>query len=88
MGRWHHLAFTWDGSTVRGYLNGELVKTAPQTIKALPNEHALWIGRSLYGSMKCLMDEVMVFNHALTDKEVTGIYGEGKAAFMNQEKRR
>jgi len=41
---WQHLAFTWDGSTVRFYRNGEPAGAAPWSTPILTNDNALGVG--------------------------------------------
>lgn len=81
-GEWQYLAFTWDGRDMRGYVNGKLVQTKPQTITAPVNDEALWIGRSLYGSIKGYVDEVKVYNRARTEQEIAATYDQMKAGMV------
>ncbi|MDX1564196.1 MAG: LamG domain-containing protein, partial [Phycisphaeraceae bacterium] len=80
---WHHIAFTWDGKTLRGYHNGAASFTT-QTVgpKARAQVSKLGPGtRSAMGSrvtskrfdLKGLMDEFRIYNRALSGKEVMAI---------------
>lgn len=68
---WHHIAITWDGTTLRSYLDG-LPKATRTPVGALNTaDTALQVGRTrnafyLNGSI----DEVMVFNKALSASEI------------------
>lgn len=76
-GRWYHVAATFDGKTVRFYLDGRLdvSKEVPVNTATSP----LAIGR-IWGDYPDrarfvgAVDEVMVFGHALADNEVKQIY--------------
>jgi hypothetical protein len=80
-GNWHFVAGTFDGATVRLYVDGAEIGTgtpAPTAIKyQLPGSNSLTIG-SYQGS--CLlpytgdMDEVQLYGRALGAIEVQGLY--------------
>ena len=79
MNQWVHLAATFDGSTFRFYINGILAGTGSGTLGP-PNSAPFRIGRS--GTCEVfpgLIDEVEVFNRALTAQEVTNIFNAGAA---------
>jgi hypothetical protein len=78
-GLWQHVASTWDGSTIRHYLNGVALKETASLTGAL---HAgtgpLIIGANVpYNNTAFLgaLDEVWVYDHALTPEEVRGLAG-------------
>ena len=68
---WTHLAGTFDGSTLRFYINGTLAGTAPGRSLGPTNNAHLRIGTSgdceKFGG---LIDEVDIFNRALSQSEV------------------
>jgi hypothetical protein len=89
---WHHVAFVADGSKLRLYRNGREVSSAPyrqlrsdSRIKALaigtklnlasdaPDHHDfnMWDGR---------LDELAIFNHALSAEQVRELYDLGNSA--------
>ena len=76
---WTHLAVTFDGvSTFRFYINGSLTATGSGTLGPV-NNFPLTIGKA--GScgylFKGLIDEVELFNRALTAEEILAIYNAG-----------
>ncbi len=76
---WTHLAGTFDGTTVRLYINGILAANATGTI-GMPNTAPLIIG----GSGSCqnfggLIDEVEIYNRALSQPELAAIFNAGSA---------
>ena len=72
---WTHLAATFEAGTYRFYINGQLVATASGQTRGPTNGAPLKIG----GSGSCqpfggLLDEVSIYNRALTSNEVAAIY--------------
>lgn len=79
-GMWHHVAGTYDGATMRLYLDGELVATKTHAsggaIASAPSR-AVTIGDSPIGARPFdgLIDDVRVYDITLTDVEVAALYG-------------
>jgi len=73
---WYHLATVHDGTSATLYLNGSSLGT--QTVNAVPSTagNSFNIGRYLSGSYywNGYLDEVALFNRALTFSEVSNIY--------------
>jgi PKD repeat protein len=69
---WSHLAATYDGSTLRLYVNGVQVASRTQTGLIHTSNNPLQIGGdSLYGQFFAgLIDEVRVYNRALSASEI------------------
>lgn len=72
---WAHLAVTYDGTTMRIYVNGTQVATRAQTGAMATSSNALKIGgNAIWGEWYAgQVDEVRVFNRALTAVEITFI---------------
>jgi regulation of enolase protein 1 (concanavalin A-like superfamily) len=69
---WTHIAGTYDGSSLRIYINGELSASVARTGPIGPSTYALTIGAdtmhgSYYGG---LIDEVRIYNRALSSTEI------------------
>jgi len=90
---WYHLSGVYDGKELRIYLNGKLAEGAkiegfdnpmPQSGNVVQVKAPLRIGAWAEGDSPCkgLLDEVAVFNQALTEGEVKTIMERGVAAFL------
>ena len=69
---WTHVALTYDGTTLRLYVNGTQVATQAATGAIQSSTNPLWIGGNRpYGEyFQGLIDEVRVYNRALTPAEI------------------
>ena len=75
-----HFAMTWDGSNLRVYLNGVLDNTAPTTMPAIgTNPHDLRISNAQALGFRGLIDEISLYNRALSGAEVAAIFNAGTA---------
>lgn len=66
--QWHHVALTCDGTVTRLYLDGEVADSKPVAVSVLPG--ALGINESDTTSFGGLMDEVRVWNSALSTEMI------------------
>ena len=66
------MALTYDGTTLRLYVNGTQVASRAGPARSRPPTNPLWIGgNSPYGEyFNGLIDEVRVYNRALTPAEI------------------
>jgi hypothetical protein len=71
---WTHVAGTFDGQSLRVYVNGTLIRTAPVGGSILASDGALGIGgNSIWGEwFEGLIDEVRIYNRVLTEAEIQG----------------
>jgi len=69
---WLHACGTWDGSTARIYVNGEMVFEQAQTGELVPPGLPLRIGHRNGSAhyFSGIIDEVRIYNHALTEVEI------------------
>ena len=69
---WTHLAATYDGTTMRLYVNGMEVASRPQTGNIATSTNPLQIGGdSIYGQYwSGRIDEVRIYNRALNQTEI------------------
>jgi len=80
---WYHVAGVYDGSQVKLYINGELVESADYALAIDTNDFPLRIGKQLwwsdiYSMWDGKIDEVKIYNCALTDEEILDEYCNGK----------
>ena len=83
LGVWQNIVFTYDGTNIRSYLNGSLkdsyaialntLNTGTMKIGDAPNVTAQY--RYFNGSI----DDVRIYNRALTQDDVTQLYNNGAA---------
>jgi hypothetical protein len=88
-GKWHHIAATYDGANFRCYVDGKLDAETPNNKKPDTATTVITIGSWVGGGfLKGSIDEVALYNHALTaddlSKVMTGlstpVEPQGKAA--------
>jgi hypothetical protein len=75
---WHHVAMTHTGSEVKGYLNGVPGDSTSTSYTSIASAN-FYIGKHLTGnqfSFNGLIDEVGVWNEALTDAEIIKIFND------------
>ncbi|MHC4537419.1 MAG: LamG-like jellyroll fold domain-containing protein, partial [Planctomycetota bacterium] len=80
-GQWHHFAGTYDGAEGRIYIDGVLDATTEATGQINIETENFWIGNNSQNVDRFfhgVMDEVMLYNRALSDLEV--MYLAGKRA--------
>jgi hypothetical protein len=79
-GRWVHVAMVFDGQTVRLFLEGTRVASAPHAAPLPPSSEPLTIGAGAISPgpeprtadhLPGQLDELFVFDRALTDRELT-----------------
>ncbi len=77
---WNNLALTFDGSTVRSYLNGVLINSASATIAYNGTDKLLISQDARTGSnyWPGLLDNIRVYNTALSTSQIQAIYNAEK----------
>jgi len=70
---WSHLALTYDGSTLKLYVNGQLANSRSQTGLLATSSGVLSVGSNgVWSSENFLgrMDEIRIYNRALTQQQI------------------
>jgi PKD repeat protein len=69
---WSHIAATYDGATIRFFVNGLLVASRAQTGAIIASSDVLTIGGNAYSGQNWagLIDEVRIYNRALSPVEI------------------
>ena len=83
VGQWTHLAFAFDGRSVRVYRDGLLNNAATQRVVPVISDVPLWLGRCLgLGTehFHGLIDEVRIYNRPLSSRELLLVYKQDAAA--------
>jgi len=78
-GQWHHMAAVYDGSEGRIYIDGVLDVTSPGTGQINISNYDFWIGNNSQQTGRFfhgLLDEVMIYDRALSDPEIRYLAGE------------
>jgi hypothetical protein len=78
---WTHYVGTYDGTTARFYQDGVQQGTLTQSVSLLPPSYNMHIGAFVSGGNPVLkfngkIDDVRIYNRALSAAEVTALYGE------------
>ena len=81
-GEWHHLAGAYDGKLVQFYVDGELAGKGPQEVSGDVNNGAgsFHIAKTIAGNVEYfegIVDEIAVFNVALTEADIKVIMTNG-----------
>ena len=82
-GSWYHVAIRRNGSDLAAFVDGLLIGTAAIGSLEIPDPSAPFqIGTAEGGHpervFKGLIDDVRIYNRAITDAEVLALYNEGK----------
>jgi len=82
---WHHVAITYDGNDLKGYLNGNLADTESNINFLVPNDNAtnvLLYTPAISGITTQQYDgkisKVKMYDKALTSTEITALHSEGE----------
>jgi hypothetical protein len=80
-GAWTHVALVYDNSTVQTYYNGALFDSVAKSGTLAGSNSEVAIGGRAGGDLNLvgLVDEVEIFNRALTGQEIGDIYNAGGA---------
>ena len=74
IGAWYHFAGTFDGSTLRVYVDGKLDGEVPNNEPIATSDLDLWIGADDFGrptdSFPGVLDDVRIYNRALNEREI------------------
>ncbi len=73
-GAWHHLVGTYDGSTIRLYLDGVACSYTSSLAGETLNNSGGYVSLGANGVSTQLMDDVQMWNRALSPAEVTALY--------------
>lgn len=74
VGEWYHFAGTFDGKTMKVYVNGKLEGETANNVPIAPSDLELWIGGDDFGRptdfFPGTIDEVRLYEKTLTEAEI------------------
>ena len=82
-GQWHHVAGVYDGTNMFLYVDGTLDVSKPATGSIVQNSYPVCIGHNAEApasSFNGLIDEVSLYNRALTAAEIQADHEAGKGS--------
>jgi hypothetical protein len=87
-GVWQHVCGTYDGKTISLYINGTLDTSKVYSGVITNSVHNVCIGENEQAPGRCfsgLIDDVVIFDHALSKDEITQLYKRGAASFVSED---
>jgi hypothetical protein len=88
---WHHVVSTYDGKTIRMYLDGEEVGSPATDIFNFSGMSGDTFIGGQYGVQNIfngLIDEVKIYNYALSEDEIKTLYNDSSAMVMGDDESR
>jgi len=74
---WYHVIGTYDGTNGRLYINGQLVKQEAASKSGSPDRFAIGGGTSGTNYFSGQIDDVQIFNYALTQQQIQTVMNSG-----------
>ena len=86
-GEWYHLAFVGDASGTRLYVNGEDAGSIPVSVKGPAGRLGAAMNSDLTskGNMRADLDEVRIYNRALSAEEIEAVYSGNVTNYTKDE---
>ncbi|MEK7165201.1 MAG: LamG domain-containing protein, partial [Patescibacteria group bacterium] len=77
---WHHVAYAYNGSTWAGYLDGVVVFSTSSIFSLAASDKSLFLGalNSSGFNSNASLDDMRIYNRALSPAEVLQLYNMGK----------
>jgi len=78
---WHHVLGVYDGEQIRMYVDGKLDVSRPWNDRIGSNDYPVYIGENAETTGRYwdgLIDDVRIYNYALSKGEITALYDESK----------
>lgn len=86
---WYHVVGTWESTSMKMYINGKLDNTNTTSIPSsiYNNSFNTYIGADSDGGLRRFwqgqIDDVRIYNYALTAQQIKEIYNDGAVKFGN-----
>lgn len=83
---WYHFVYVYDGTTVKIYKNGSLIRTATVSWNTLNNNDIFNLGKDFGGAaaFNGAIDDLKIYDRALSQTDITSVYTTLSAADFNQ----
>ncbi|MBI2326254.1 four helix bundle protein [Candidatus Collierbacteria bacterium] len=80
---WNHVMCTFDGANIKTYLNGSLVDTTAETGNITAASSILYLGENSSSAQRVTgqLDDIRVYNNALTSSQIKTLMNEGAVRF-------
>jgi len=78
---WYHITGTYNGTAGTLYINGRQVAQASATKGGTPDRFAIGGGTSGTNYFSGQIDDVQIFNYALTEEQINNVYNGGAVLF-------
>lgn len=89
---WYHIVYTYDGTNAKIYKNGSFLGTTTKSWNTLNNSDAFDLGVGVGGELwfDGSIDDLKIYNYALSDSQVATLYNQetlavGNASIKNKE---
>ena len=80
LNKWYHVAGTYDGSNMKLYVDGQLIKTTPKLGYTISDDNKAWIGGNPSAATdspwKGAIDEVRVYSKVLSQTEIQDLFND------------
>ena len=88
--KWYHIVITYDQTNLIIYVNSKVEATTTKNINTVLNSYGLRIGLSppndgWHQHFKGVIDDIRIYNRALSESEVLDIYNETKPAITTKK---
>ncbi|MEZ4612033.1 MAG: LamG-like jellyroll fold domain-containing protein, partial [Caldilineaceae bacterium] len=82
-GEWHHAAVSYDGAHLAIYLDGALETRVARTMESSDGAMLIGVGKNLNSFFSGQLDELVIYDRALADYEITDLYGYGQGVWAS-----
>jgi len=76
-GVWKHVAFTFDGSAIKLYIDGSLVASTTKTFNTVLEKAYIGSPGLLDNFFEGMLDDFAIYNNALSEDEIKAVYAGG-----------
>lgn len=80
---WNHVVCTYDGTSIKTYLNGQQIGSSSETSSITAASSILYMGESSGGTARYQgqIDDVKMYNYSLTGTQIKTLHNKGSVSF-------